>query len=130
MLKKLRKKLGKGKEDKPQRLGLHPISTNPQRSNVVERYPVDIIAVHGLNGNAYSTWEHENGTLWLRDLLPKSLPGCRVFTYGYPSKVFGNSSLAEVKDYSRRLLSDIRGIREGSSEVARPNYPQQRSNVY
>ncbi|KAF1924628.1 uncharacterized protein M421DRAFT_36145, partial [Didymella exigua CBS 183.55] len=44
---------------------------------------VDIVAIHGLNGDAYTTWQHENGTLWLRDLLPNDLPGSRVFTYGY-----------------------------------------------
>ena len=26
---------------------------------------VDIVAIYGLNGDAYITWQHENGTLWL-----------------------------------------------------------------
>ncbi|KAK0709354.1 hypothetical protein B0T26DRAFT_623891, partial [Lasiosphaeria miniovina] len=55
------------------------------------QYPVDIIDIHGLNGHPFNTWTHENGTLWLRDLLPGHLPGCRVYTYGYPSDVFSKS---------------------------------------
>lgn len=54
---------------------------------------VDIIAVHGLNGNANKTWTHPNGKLWLKDFLPTALPGARIFTYGYDAKV---SALARV----------------------------------
>ena len=32
---------------------------------------VDVVAVHGLQGDAYKTWEYENGTLWLRDFYLK-----------------------------------------------------------
>jgi len=82
-----------------------------------EHYPVDIIAVHGLNGDAYTTWTHANGMLWLRDLLPNFLPGCRVYTYGYPSQVAFTTSFAEVEDYARRLLSSIRDVYEHSDQV-------------
>ncbi len=75
----------------------------------LEHSPVDIIAVHGLNGDAYTTWTHKNGKLWLRDFLPSSLPGCRVFTYGYPSQIF-SESIAEAKGYARRLLGSIRDL--------------------
>ncbi|PVH93685.1 hypothetical protein DM02DRAFT_661734 [Periconia macrospinosa] len=73
---------------------------------------VDIIAIHGLNGDAYTTWEHENGTLWLRDLLPHALPGSRIFTYGYPSEVFCSNSAAKLRDYSRNLLISLNSISE------------------
>ncbi|KPM39876.1 hypothetical protein AK830_g6697 [Neonectria ditissima] len=71
-----------------------------------ETYPVDIIAVHGLNGDAYSTWTHSlTGTLWLRDFLPNFLPGCRVYTYGYPSKLFCDVSRGRVQEFGRGLLA-------------------------
>ena len=85
-----------------------------------EQYPVDIVAVHGLNGDAYTTWTHKNGVLWLRDLLPGLLPGCRVFTYGYPSQVVFSTSFAKVQEYARQLLSSLRDVQE-DSEVLRSN---------
>ncbi len=38
----------------------------------VDRY--SIIAIHGLGGDAYRTWTHENEKLWLRDFLPLQIP--------------------------------------------------------
>ncbi|KAM0806593.1 putative NACHT domain-containing protein [Seiridium cardinale] len=78
-------------------------------------HPVDIIAVHGLNGDAFTTWTHSNGTFWLRDYLPSSLPGCRVYTYGYPSRMFANS-YASVRDYARNLISCVRDIHESNDK--------------
>ncbi|KAF2832663.1 hypothetical protein CC86DRAFT_271853, partial [Ophiobolus disseminans] len=56
---------------------------------------VDVVAIHGLNGHAYKTWQHENETLWLQDLLPDVLPGSRIYTYGYSSQVLWNDSVAD-----------------------------------
>ena len=55
-------------------------------------YPVDIVAIHGLNGDNRKTWEIE-GVNWLQDFLPQDLPGARVFSYGYNADVytFGSS---------------------------------------
>jgi hypothetical protein len=94
-----------------ERFGLTHLVGNSDDSG---QYPVDIIAVHGLNGDAYTTWTHGNGKLWLRDFLASSLPGCRVSTYGYPSQVF-SESIAEVKGYARRLLGSIRDLQSHES---------------
>ena len=66
------------------------------------------MAIHGLNGNAYRTWEYKKKMLWLRDLLPDDLPGSQVFTYGYPSELFFSRSTAGLKEYSRVLLATLR----------------------
>lgn len=66
--------------------------------------------MHGLNGDAYTSWEHENGTLWLRDLLPSTIPGARIFTYGYPAQLFFSKSTAGLRDYSQRLLSSLNDV--------------------
>ncbi|KAM5521100.1 ankyrin repeat protein [Fusarium oxysporum f. sp. phaseoli] len=95
--------------------GLFKLADSKPDPKGSQNHPVDIIAVHGLNGDAFSTWRHQpDGTLWLRDLLPKSLPGCRVYTYGYPSKIFSQSS-ARVQEYARNLLISLRDIREDST---------------
>lgn len=65
-------------------------------------YPVDIVAIHGPTGDNHSTWE-EDGVIWLRDLIPKDLPGARVFSYGYDSSdPLGTSTLDA---YARDLLN-------------------------
>lgn len=92
--------------------GLFPVAEGHPATGQQTQYPVDIVAVHGLNGDAETTWTHPNGTFWLRDLLPDLLPGCGVFTYGYPSKIFLNHSLAGVKDFSRHLLDRLRYMYE------------------
>lgn len=101
----------------PERFGLLLLAESTAKLEDRETYPVDIIAIHGLNGDAYATWTHENQTLWLRDLLPSFLPGSRIFTFGYPSHVAFSTSFASVQEYSRRLLSSIRDVQENSNEV-------------
>ncbi|KAF2012750.1 hypothetical protein BU24DRAFT_395880 [Aaosphaeria arxii CBS 175.79] len=92
--------------------GLFSLSKNEGHDDSKDLLEVDIVAIHGLNGNAYTTWQHENGVLWLRDLLPSCLPGSRVFTYGYPSEVFCSNSVATLRDYSRNLLSSLATLSE------------------
>ncbi|KAH7053204.1 hypothetical protein B0J12DRAFT_571100, partial [Macrophomina phaseolina] len=69
---------------------------------------VDIVAIHGLGGDLRDTWTHKNGTLWLRDLLPQSMPGARIYTYGYPSGIFLNRSVAKIRDFSAHFLASLR----------------------
>jgi hypothetical protein len=99
-----------------ERIGLIKLADSTSGPDGDEQYPVDIVAVHGLNGDLYSTWTHQNGSLWLKDFLPDSLPGCRVFTYGYPSQVFSRS-IADVEGYARRLLGEMRDIQSASGQL-------------
>lgn len=63
--------------------------------------------MHGLNGHWKQTWTHKNGTFWPRDLLPHALPGARIFSYGYPSEIFANKSVAGLRDFAKHLLDDV-----------------------
>jgi len=98
------------------------ISLNPEEHDTPEiqskkQYPLDIIAVHGITGNAYGTWTYEHESqqsdcLWLRDILPKRLPGARVFSFGYRADVFNSIGTGNLDDFGRGLLEHIDGVRD------------------
>jgi hypothetical protein len=75
------------------------------------RCSVDIVALHGINGDAYDTWTHRNGKLWLRDFLAQQLPGARIFTFGYPSEVAFTLATGRLGDFARSLLEELNYVR-------------------
>ncbi|KAF8423890.1 P-loop containing nucleoside triphosphate hydrolase protein, partial [Tirmania nivea] len=87
-----------------------------------------IVAVHGLNGDAYRTWtwkptkKGEKEVLWLRDLLPNEIQDARIFTYGYdsmPTQVAGRASTKFIHQHAESFLQDLYAHRKGD-EVYRP----------
>lgn len=66
---------------------------------------IDIIAVHGLQGDAYKTWQHDNG--WLRDFLPADIPNARIMAFGYNSTVTFSKSVAKIEDKALELLNHL-----------------------
>jgi len=83
---------------------------------------VDIIAIHGLDGHLERSWTTDNGTLWLRDLLPEKIPRARILTYGYDAYTRGRSQLANesVHDLAKNLLSSLAMERRISKTERRP----------
>lgn len=73
------------------KIGMFELSTNEREKTI------DVVAVHGLQGDAYKTWEHENSCLWLRDLLPAEIPNARIMTFGYDSSVAFSKSVAKIR---------------------------------
>lgn len=66
-----------------------------------------IIAVTGLGGHALLTWQqsvHEN---WLRDDLAKDLANCKVWTYGYNSKLVDHNAMSGTYELANSLNDDI-----------------------
>jgi hypothetical protein len=70
---------------------------------------VDIVAVHGLNGNYTDTWTDEKvGVNWLRDCLaPKTYPGhrsvplfARVMTFSYNSGIQFSKLVSDISDFA------------------------------
>ncbi|KAK0645815.1 Alpha/Beta hydrolase protein [Cercophora newfieldiana] len=94
------------------RFGLHILRDAPSNA----RRPIDVVAVHGLNGHPFETWTQAgkgDSTLWLKDLLHTKLPGVRVMTFGYDATVLGNTSEQNVRANAGSLLAELRNRREG-----------------
>ncbi|KAL4984572.1 hypothetical protein BDW68DRAFT_190372 [Aspergillus falconensis] len=72
----------------------------------------DIIAIAGLDGHAYGSWQGRGnlGRMWLRDFLSKDLPQCRTMIYGYNSKL-SSHGIDTILDYGRELMEEIKQVR-------------------
>ena len=105
-------------------VGLHLLYAPPGDQKAPDT-AVDIVAVHGLNGKPLSTWTWEprwtlagsQSRLWLRDFLPKAIPGARIFTFGYDAAIRNNSTAA-ITEFALELLDSIMNERDG--KVHRP----------
>ncbi|CAG8221500.1 unnamed protein product [Penicillium salamii] len=78
-----------------------------------ENKPViaDIIAITGLDGHAYGSWQGRGnlGHMWLRDFLSKDLPQCRTIIYGYNSKL-SSHRVDTILDYGQELIEEIKKV--------------------
>ena len=74
--------------------------------------PHSIIAIAGLDGHAYGSWQGRGnlGRMWLCDFLSKDLPQCRTMIYGYNSKL-SSHGVDTILDYGRELMEEIKKIR-------------------
>ncbi|TVY92179.1 Ankyrin repeat domain-containing protein [Lachnellula willkommii] len=97
--------------------GLFPLYIPPIEGNC----PVDIIALHGINGDAYSTFTGTSSqNLWLRDFLPRSFPGARIYTFGYDARVLFSLATGDISTFANNLLEDVCGVRVERGEKRRP----------
>lgn len=53
---------------------------------------VDVIAIHGLNGDRIRSWSSDTSVVWRRDLLPNDLRSARIMTFGYKCSHTSNLS--------------------------------------
>ncbi|KAK8911022.1 hypothetical protein QC760_000086 [Botrytis cinerea] len=95
---------------------LNPIPVLPK--NGESPYKIDIVALHGIKGDAFKTWTEKNEdgvkNLWLRDQLPNELPGARIFSFGYDANVLFSRGTGTIEDFATALLEDL--LRERSND--------------
>ncbi|KAL8640312.1 MAG: hypothetical protein Q9228_002753 [Teloschistes exilis] len=81
---------------------------------------LNVIAIHGLGGDAFTTWTDQDGHMWLRDTLPRNLPHSKIWTYGYDSAVAWSGSVSGIQDFARDLLERLLGIQTAAGQPERP----------
>ena len=98
--------------------GLSLLSSQSVDDSSEQGCAIDVVAIHGLNGDPRSTWSckgPEGEVFWLRDLLPKALPGARIYTYGYDSKLYLSPSTANLTSWGKGLLDHLSTLRDQPS---------------
>jgi len=114
--------MASSKELVVQRYGLTEVYI-PQPSNSAL---VDVVFVHGLNGDPHDTWTSaHNGVFWPRDLLPPFIEEqrCRVLVYGYDADVATYSEGAskdKIHNHAERLVADLFANRRIRKATERP----------
>ncbi|KAF4637819.1 hypothetical protein G7Y89_g285 [Cudoniella acicularis] len=74
---------------------------------------VDIVLVHGLNGDPRNTWTSPNGVFWPTQLLPVTLKSAkaRILVYGYNADVYafgkGGASSDMLYQHAQTLLANL-----------------------
>ncbi|KAI1873600.1 hypothetical protein JX265_005222 [Neoarthrinium moseri] len=110
----------------PARWGLGDALFDPK-----EKAKVDIVFVHGLNGDRFDTWtwkDKYSKQFWPQTLLPKDCPTARIMSFGYNSSIThfypsGGKTVAPeltVDDHSKSLFQALVGLRDETSSKDRP----------
>ncbi|RYP34893.1 hypothetical protein DL767_004069 [Monosporascus sp. MG133] len=104
-----------GKKTLAPRLEVYPLDAQSDEG----LYSVDIVLVHGLDGDLVETWQASDSSkvFWPRDFLPNYLPDARVLSFGYNASIRGTTSDAKIRGHAASLLYLLRDKRNGIARL-------------
>ena len=76
---------------------------------------IDIVFVHGLTGNTYTTWLHKDSHVhWPSDLLKQDIPDARILGFGYDADVvkLWNASNGCLSNHAENMVGALVRKRE------------------
>jgi hypothetical protein len=84
---------------------------------------LDLIFVHGLGGNALTTWVHRKSKQFWPQWIPESdqeLKDTNIYTFGYDAhwtKLWGPKNVLGVHGFANQLLEDLSGHYQRNGDV-------------
>ncbi|KAI0805388.1 ribonuclease-like protein p/mrp subunit [Xylaria sp. FL0064] len=87
---------------------------------------IDIVAVHGINGDAFNTFSAKsNNRFWLsdHDMLPRDVRNSRIMTYRYLASVatlLGGTSSDRILQHAQTMIAELVADRELEDATERP----------
>ncbi|WAO86987.1 DUF676 domain-containing protein [Fusarium falciforme] len=80
----------------------------------------DIVFIHGLTGDSYSTWRHKNAELpWPEGLLAQDISNCKILKYDYKISAIGCLDNGTLRDLAADFLNELVNWRR-DNESERP----------
>ncbi|KAI0098562.1 hypothetical protein GGR51DRAFT_538192 [Nemania sp. FL0031] len=79
----------------------------PLNNPTDEHDVVDIIALTGLGGKAFASWQCYDGSMWLRDHMPLDISNSRISIYGYSSEVGNSDSISTLSEMAEAFVTDL-----------------------
>jgi hypothetical protein len=60
-----------------------------------------------MGGKPFASWQIPDGSMWLRDRLPRDVPGIQTHIYGYRSAIAKSLSNARLQDFTDHFTSGL-----------------------
>jgi hypothetical protein len=101
---------------------------NPSSLELKGADQASIIALTGLGGKAFASWQCYDGSMWLRDHVPLDISNSRISIYGYSSDVGNSDSVSTLAEMTETFVMDLINYRRlgplGPANKVRLTFPR------